>query len=192
MTRIILGLAGQIGAGKQEAANYLRTRRFLYFSLSDAVRDEARRRGIKVFTRKNLQDVGDDLRKKFGLAILAKRIHRKIMKTKSKKVVIDSIRNPAEVNFLRGKGEFFLIGVKAKRRIRFERVRESLRETDVGVKRWREFLRADRRDWGVRQKSFGQQVGEVMSKADFIIDNNKGLKELYEQIERILVKILKE
>ncbi len=192
MQRIIIGLVGQIGAGKQEVVNYLRTRGFSSFSLSDVVRDEARKQGIENFTRRELQNVGDDLRKKFGMGVLAKRVYRKIVKQKARKVIIDSIRNPSEVNFLKTKRNFFLVGIKASKKARFERVTGVVRDGDSGVEKWKEFLKADRRDWGVGQKRYGQQVGRAMKTSDFLIRNDKGSKELYEQIERVLSKIFLE
>ena len=191
MKRIKIGLVGQIRAGKQEVVNYLKKKGFLYFSLSDEVREEAWRRGIKKFSRKDLQDIGDDLRKRFGVDVLARRIYKKLLKQENGRMVVDSIRNPAEVRFLRRWGNFFLVGVKALRRIRYGRVLKAVREGDGKLIRWEEFLKADRRDWGVGQKNFGQQVGKTMAEADFVIRNNKGLDELYAQIEAILVKIYK-
>ena len=191
MKRIKIGLVGQIRAGKQEVVNYLKKKGFLYFSLSDEVREEAWRRGIKKFSRKDLQDIGDDLRKRFGVDVLARRIYKKLLKQENGRMVVDSIRNPAEVRFLRRRGNFFLVGVKALRRIRYGRVLKAVREGDGKLIRWEEFLKADRRDWGVGQKNFGQQVGKTMAEADFVIRNNKGLDELYAQTEAILVKIYK-
>ena len=191
MKRIKIGLVGQIRAGKQEVVNYLKKKGFLYFSLSDEVREEVRRRHIKKFSRKDLQDIGDDLRKRFGVDVLARRIYKKLLKQENRGMVVDSIRNPAEVRFLRRRGNFFLVGVKALRRIRYGRVLKEVREGDGKLIKWKEFLKADRRDWGVGQKNFGQQVGKTMAEADFVIRNNKGLDELYAQIEAILVKIYK-
>lgn len=191
MKRIKIGLVGQIRAGKQEVVNYLKKKGFLYFSLSDEVREEVRRRDIKKFSRKDLQDIGDDLRKRFGVDVLARRIYKKLLKQENRGMVVDSIRNPAEVRFLRRRGNFFLVGVKALRRIRYGRVLKAVREGDGKLIRWEEFLKVDRRDWGVGQKNFGQQVGKTMAEADFVIRNNKGLDELCAQIEAILVKIYK-
>ncbi len=191
MKRIKIGLVGQIRAGKQEVVNYLKKKGFLYFSLSDEVREEVRRRDIKKFSRKDLQDIGDDLRKRFGVDVLARRIYKRLLKQENRGMVVDSIRNPAEVRFLRRRGNFFLVGVKALRRIRYGRVLKAVREGDGKLIRWEEFLKVDRRDWGVGQKNFGQQVGKTMAEADFVIRNNKGLDELCAQIEAILVKIYK-
>lgn len=191
MKRIKIGLVGQIRAGKQEVVNYLKKKGFFYFSLSDEVREEAWRRGIKKLSRKDLQDIGDDLRKRFGVDVLARRIYKRLLKQENRGMVVDSIRNPAEVRFLRRRGNFFLVGVKALRRIRYGRVLKAVREGDGKLIRWEEFLKVDRRDWGVGQKNFGQQVGKTMAEADFVIRNNKGLDELCAQIEAILVKIYK-
>lgn len=71
---IYIGVVGRIAAGKEVFAEYLiKKHGFTTFSLSTVIHHELERRGIKNFTRKTLQDVGDELRKKFGDDILARR-----------------------------------------------------------------------------------------------------------------------
>ena len=63
-------------------------------SLSQEVREEAKKRGMAL-ERKTLQDIGNLMRIEEGSASLAKRIIKKIDKTKD--YIIDGIRNSGEV-----------------------------------------------------------------------------------------------
>ena len=73
----IIGLTGTNGAGKGEVAAFLKRMGYTYFSLSDLVREELRKKENEV-TRNNLIKMGNELREKFGPDILAKRIMKKV------------------------------------------------------------------------------------------------------------------
>jgi len=60
-----LGLTGPSAAGKGEIAKILIAGGFCYISLSEIVREEARKRNIEM-SRENLQNLGNSLRKEFG------------------------------------------------------------------------------------------------------------------------------
>jgi len=108
--KIIIGLTGPIAGGKGVVADYLKEKGFFYSSTSDRVREELRRRKIEII-REGLQKVADELRKKFGPEVLASRTYKKIINQKIPFGIIDSIRGEAEVDFLKEKPNFYLIGV---------------------------------------------------------------------------------
>src|SRR5215510_7556709 len=98
---MLLGLTGKNAAGKGEVAAYLRDRSFYYLSLSDVLREELESKGIPV-TRDTLIITGNDLRERFGPDILARLTLKKV--DPNRNYIIDSIRNPAEVDALRSFG----------------------------------------------------------------------------------------
>jgi dCMP deaminase len=118
---MILGLTGTNGAGKTLICDYLKTRGFHYQSLSDEIRQELARCGQPA-TRENLIDTGNELRRSLGPAVLAERVKAKLQPGRN--YVIDSVRNPAEVEALRRLPDFHLLHLDAPVKIRFERVRE--------------------------------------------------------------------
>ena len=91
----VIGLTGLNAAGKGEVGNYLISKGYIYYSLSDAIRDELRKENVEL-TRENLINKGNELRTNFGPGILGKKTAEKI--TDNKNYVIDSIRNPKEVD----------------------------------------------------------------------------------------------
>ena len=104
---MIIGLTGKNGSGKTAVSEYLKSRGFEYHSLSDAIREEIRKRGLEI-TREVLIDVGNELREKFGPGILAERILPSLRNDQN--YVIDSIRNPQEVDVLKTPERFYSAG----------------------------------------------------------------------------------
>ncbi len=180
-------MVGQIAAGKEVLAEYLiKNYGFTTFSLSTVLHKELDKRGVRDFTRQTLQDLGDELRREIGQDVLAQKTIE-ILKEEPRSVVITGIRNPAEVAFFKKIKNFFLVSVRAKRKIRFKRVLSRAKPWDP--KTWNEFYKIDRRDFGVGQDKSGQQVGKCLSLADYVLSNNKDLGSFYKQIEKMLKEI---
>jgi len=201
---IYIGVVGQIACGKGVLVDALKEHGFVSFSLSSILHDELEKQGINQFTRKTLQDMGDELRKKYGRDILARRAIEKTQnsplrpaerdsagqaKLKIKGVVIEGIRNTAEVEYLKKMPNFFLIGVKAKRELRFERLLKRGKHWDP--KTWEQFVVVDRRDLGIGQDKNGQQVKRCLRYCDYVLTNNKDLQDFQRKVKQLLHKILK-
>lgn len=193
---VYVGIVGQIAGGKGILVKYLTERLgFVSFSLSSILHNELKKKGIKEFTRKTLQDMGDELRKKEGDDVLAKLIIKKIRSTKPllrqdfggqveiRNYVIEGIRNPGEIEFLKKNTNFVLIGVKAKRKLRFKRLLSRGKEWDP--QNYNDFLKVDRRDLGVGQKRSGQQVEKCLAYCDFVLTNNKDVKDFERKIKNL-------
>lgn len=108
---MIIGVTGTKASGKGEVAELFKGKGFIYLSLSDRVREEAMGRGLLNYTIKELQDIGNELREKFGNGVLVSRTLK--MMEKSRNYVIDGIRNLGEIKELRKEKDFFLIAVDA-------------------------------------------------------------------------------
>lgn len=186
---IIIGVVGQIAAGKGILVNYLTEKMgFISYSLSSVVHMEIEKKGIKKYTRQMLQDMGDDLRREFGNEVLADRIIKAINEQKRGNVVVEGIRNQGEIEFLKKDKNFILIGVKATRKLRFKRQLSRGKKWDPQT--YEEFLIVDRRDIGVGQNSSGQQVGKCLAYCDYIFTNNKGVNDFEKKINKLMKKIL--
>ena len=186
MAKLIIGVTGSIGSGKNTIAEHLKEKGFSYCSLSDLLREEAQARGNTNFTRKDLQDLGDELRIRFGPSILAKRALEKASKDGAEKIVLNSIKNPAELSYLREQPNFYLLGLVVSQKVRFKRKLASGRSDDGDIKSWEEFLRKDKREMESDQKALGQQADFCLKHADFIIENTGTIEELFGEVEKIL------
>lgn len=188
----IIGVVGQIACGKGVLVDYL-TKAFGFrsFSLSTIVHDELRKKAIAEYTRKDLQDIGDRLRKRYGRDVLAKRALKRLTKENKEKkgIIIEGIRNTAEVEYLKALRNFTLIGVKAKRELRFERLLKRNKPWDP--KQWDEFVAVDRRDLGKGQKREGQQVGKCLAYCDYVFTNNRDIGDFQRKIKAVIEKIMK-
>ncbi len=180
-----IGLTGSLGAGKGVVSDYLKKKGFVYLSHSDELRELLKEKKIKI-TRKNLQDEGNRLREREGGNALTKRIINKIKNQKYNRIIVDSIRNPAEIEELRKLKNFFLIAVDAPKKIRFERIKERDRESDP--KTWEKFIEVDNRDQGEENEK-GQQVKKCIDMADFKLINDDSLEKVNKKIEELCRKI---
>ena len=182
---MLIGLTGKNGSGKGEVARCLQERGFEYHSLSDAIRDEIRARGEEP-SRDLLIQTGNDLREHLGAGVLAHRILRKVGRDVN--VVIDSIRNPAEVDTLKSTEHFRLVEVVADPETRFERIRARNREGDpIDHDR---FMELEGREASGNASS--QNLVAVGELADCALENTGSLKELEGAVAELLLRLLKE
>jgi dephospho-CoA kinase len=174
---MIIGLTGKNASGKGEAASYLVKKGFSYFSLSDIIREEAKKQGIEE-NRENLIKTGNNLRKEHGAGILAKLINKKL-KDKS---VVDSIRNPEEIKELRKNKDFILVGVDAPVEIRFERAKK--RGRNESAKTLSEFKTVEQKE--NLKNPANQQLDNCLKLTDKMLLNDGSLKKLHKKIDALL------
>ena len=178
---MIIGLTGTNGAGKGTVAELLKEKGFGYYSLSDEIREEVRKRGLDEGLD-NLIRVGNELREKEGPATLSKRILKRIKESKKNNFIVDSIRNPAEIEELRKNKSFILIAVDAPVKLRYERVKSRKRASDfVSFEKFRE-----QEEVQLKGGKTGQQLLKCIGMADFKIINDSDIDELKEKVEKIL------
>jgi len=182
---MIIGLTGKNAAGKGELASHLESKNFKYFSLSDALRYEATKKGLD-HSRDTLIELGTKMREKFGNNVLAKKTNEKFSKLKDfKNFVVDSIRNPGEVEELRKNNDFILIGVHANTQIRYERLLKRCRVGDA--KTLEEFK--EHEDKENNNEGAGQQLDKCLEMADKIINSNGTVEEANDDLDAYLSEL---
>jgi dephospho-CoA kinase len=179
---MILGLTGKNASGKGETAEYLKSKGFVYFSLSNELREELKEKGISE-SRENLIDLGNELRKKFGTKHLASKINNKISIEKNgNNFAVDSIRNPGEILELKKNKNFILLGIDAPVELRYERAKERGRVGEATT--LQHFIKLEERE--NFNKSANQQLDKCLEMADKVIFNNRSLEELHKKIDSFL------
>jgi dCMP deaminase len=181
---MIIGLTGKNGSGKTAVCEYLQSRGFEYRSLSDEIRDEIRSRGLEI-NRGILIEVGNELREKLGPGILAERILNNLGEDRN--YVIDSIRNPHEVEVLRRRPDFTLLALEAEGTIRFERSRKRGREN--AAQTILQFIEEESRELDSNNPA-NQQLQTTQAKADLVITNNGTLEELHQRLDEALPPLM--
>jgi dCMP deaminase len=185
---MIIGLVGTLASGKGVLADYFCKKGFYYYKLSDVLRKKLKEEG-KEITRTSLQDKGDELRKKFGNAALAKEAIKEFQDIKSENFIIDGVRNPGEIEELKKVRNFFLVGIDAPVKLRFERAKGRGRES--ATHSYKRFLEEDKRDKGINEPKNGQSTTKCMKKANYMINNDKSLEELNEKVEQVYLDMNK-
>jgi dephospho-CoA kinase len=184
---MIIGITGRIAAGKETLTDSLRKKGFIYLETFTVLAEELEKRGLEI-TRANMQDLGDEIREKYGVFGVMKMLLEKT--EPGKDYIFDSLRNPGEAEFLRENiKDFVLIGVDAPQKLRFERILKRGKPSDP--KTWEEFLKIDNRDFFDETNPMGQRVGKCMEIADFKINNDVDLEKSMKEIEEVWEKIKK-
>ncbi|MBI4441323.1 AAA family ATPase [Candidatus Woesearchaeota archaeon] len=176
---MILGLAGTNASGKGTLCSILKEHYgFAIVSLADPLREEAAARKWESST-KNLISLGNEFRERDGPGALAILIRKRLP---SGDVVIDSIRNPAEVTELRKLPSFVLVSLDAPLKVRYERERSRGR---VGnVKSYEEWLAIEKME--DEQNPLHLQVHACMAMADYALVNDGSGEELKQKVAAVL------
>lgn len=163
----VIGLVGPFGSGCSTVAKIIKGKGYNLLSLSNILKEKYEiEHPSEKYKRADLQQYGNEMRKKYGSDYLAKEISKQINKQES--YIIDSIRNPAEVKYLKETfSNFFLFGIFAEKEIRWERVKDKY-ENNL-----KEFENDDKKDSGLGEDVFGQLVTETFRMSDIIILNNE-------------------
>lgn len=190
--KTVIGITGTIASGKDVVAKILKDKGCHVISLGEIIREELNKRGLPI-TRKNQQDLGNELRQDYGGHILAERALKKFQ-SYSTPLVINGIRNLDEIKYLKENSKFYLIGIDAPLELRWERVKKRNRDQDL--LNHDKFVIDDARDRGFGEPLNGQQVGMCLVHADFLIINDEEFEsleksKLYSEINNIYRKIFK-
>ncbi len=177
--RIIIVFGGTIGAGKSTASLYL-TKKYGFTSLSyvDLIwKPILLERGMDI-NRENLQNLGDELREKYGIKDLAKMIIPFV--SQYKRIVIDDIRDPDAYYALAeyfGESIFLVfIDTKTENRVPRLKIRDNLKSIDE--------LRS------IERRKTETKISLLKPIANYIIKNNGSLHDYELEIQNCIKKLL--
>ncbi len=180
LTMKAIAFTGMPGAGKTEAVKVAKEMGIRVISMGDEVREETRKRGLEI-NDENLGKIADEMRKKHGMNIWAKKCLRKIEMMEDKIIVIDGIRNIEEVETFRNKIEnFILVAIHASPSTRYNRlIKRGRKDDSIKIE---DLKRREKRElaWG---------VGNVIAMADIIVINENSLEKFKEKIREILITL---
>lgn len=189
----IIGLSGTNGAGKDSVGEILRDKYgYMFISVTDLLRDEARKRGIPV-ERETLRMISAEWRRESGLGVLIDKAVKTYIvaggDSKYSGLAVSSLRNPGEndsVHKLSGN----VVWVDADSKIRYERIFSRQRTTEDN-KTFKQFINEEQAEMQHSGDEATLSLGAVKEKSDFVIVNEgSDFTDLENMIESVLVKIL--
>jgi dephospho-CoA kinase len=176
--KVVIGLAGEMGSGKDTFCDYLKENyeNVFVFRFSDALTDV-----LKIFfdsiKREDQQWISSQLRERFGEDILVKALVKKVQNIDNGLIILNGVRRPGDFQALQKIGGK-LVYVTADIKTRWERVilRKEKADDDVSFEKFLELGNAEAES----------SISVIASRSDFRIKNN-GSKELfYEEIKKII------
>lgn len=177
--KLVIGLAGEISAGKGTVAEYLKKKYGAsVYRFSDVLYDVADRFHL-LKSRENLQKISTIFRQEFGDDILSETIFNDVKKDKNPLIVIDGVRRQADIKFMKKIKNFKLVFIDADIEKRFKRIKKRGEKSDDRKKTFKEFVA----DHG---REAEREIGSLKKIADFVIDNNGKFSDLYRQVENIV------
>lgn len=179
--KIILGFTGQIASGKGTVAEYLKEKyNASTYRFSTMLRDVLDRLYIEQ-SRENMQMISKVLRENFGEDVMAKVMAEDVKNDQGQVIVIDGIRRPDDVKYLKEVQGFVLVHIFSGMEKRLERIKARGENTDDNTKTLEEF-KAD------HEREAEQKITEIASQAQEEIDNNGGFENLYKQLDNLIEK----
>lgn len=181
---IIIGITGTLGAGKGTIVEILKDKGFDHYSARDFIIERIKEEHLDI-NRDSMTRIGNLLREEHTPSYIIESLYDKA-KANGKDSVIESIRNPMEVEFLRQKEDFVLIAVDALVEKRYERIIK--RQTSTDNVSFETFKQNEEREMQSKDKN-SQNLKVCIEKADFLVDNSGTIEELKEKIEDLWQKI---
>ena len=175
----VMGISGLPGSGKSLVSDIAIERGAMIVSMGDIIREEAKKRG------ESTKDTAQNLRAEFGQYIVSELTIKKIKKLQEEgienKIIVEGLRSPHEVNmFKENFDNFIILSIFANPTLRFERLKNRMREDDSTD--YNEFKARDQ-----MELDFG--IGDVISLSDKIIINESDLESYTAKINKFLDEI---
>ncbi len=178
--RRVLGLVGEPGSGKDTFCDYLnRNRKDVFILRFSQPLTEALRIFFDQVKREDQQWLVIALRKRFGNNILGEAVAKKIKNIKKGLIILNGVRMWEEFKMIKKLGGK-IIYITADSKIRWQRVSKRGEKKDDKVS-YQKFLKMEKAASEIL-------IPEIGKKADYKIENNGSVKDLYRSIKTVLNK----
>lgn len=179
---MVIGITGTLGSGKDTLMELLKNEySFKHFSVRDYLMNLLEEQGEEI-NRLTLSRLANRLRQDNHPAYLAEELFKKA-KEAGGNVVIESIRTPGEVDFLKDHSEFILFAVDADPNLRYERVQERKSVTDRID--FNTFMSDEQKEMQ-NEEPHKQNLAMCIRVSDYKFRNNATIEMFYKRIRKTL------
>ncbi|MDE1970431.1 MAG: hypothetical protein KGI50_02520 [Patescibacteria group bacterium] len=190
--KIILGITGEKGGGKEAFARFLKQcveqdhvthATFAHHMFSDVLNET-----LHIWNMPNAREYQQQfmgvMTEVFGADALGKAVHKRIIEDKAHLVVADGIRRASEEKIIRSIPHSLIMYVTAPLEVRYERSRQRVWRAGEENKSFEQFLREERAVTEV-------EIKEIGSRADYVIKNAGSLRDLETQAKEFYASAIR-
>jgi dephospho-CoA kinase len=179
MKKLIFGFVGDLASGKGTVAKYINEKyNTNTYRFSTMLRDVLNRIYVEN-SRENLQNLSTFLRENYGQDVMSRVIAKDVLNDPNELVVVEGIRRPTDITYLKELDGFHLIYITADPKIRFERMLKRNENEGDAEKSFAEFLKDE-------EAEADKMIKELGKTAEIIINNDGDFENLYNQVENII------
>lgn len=184
MSKIVIGLVGEMASGKGAIKEYLKTAYgAVDWKFSTPIRNFMKEMSVPV-DRRNLTNTSVALRNAFGQDLFAKTAVKDVINLEADVIVLDGARRIEDVEYLLELSYFSLVRVDADLKTRYERLVSRKENEGDENKTFEEFVKD-------HENETEATIPNLMNLAKFSIDNSGNIESLHAQIDNLILKINK-
>ncbi|BFT94933.1 AAA family ATPase [Minisyncoccus archaeophilus] len=182
MSKIVIGIVGKNGSGKDSVADYL-VEKYLARKLvfSDMLRE-----ALSIFIdnekigRMDMAWFATEMRERYGEGILASGMRKRVLLSQEDIVVLSGLRDSGELDMLRSFESNCLIAIDTSAEIRWKRLQGRNKKADDAGS----FVDFMKREDLETEKG----IGDLITKADYLIRNDGTQEELWSVLDKLILE----
>ncbi len=182
--KIIIGLVGETGSGKDTVANYIQKK----YGIELLRFGNPLKKTLRFFTNQVSKEDSNwlygVLSARFGEDVLHDAVRREIEDSKEEIICVNGLRMPKDENFIRSFENNVIIYITADQKLRWERSVKRAEKSD-DEQTFEEFKKFE--ETAKTEKA----IKGIGSRAEFEIDNAGSLEDLLANTDRIIKEIVK-